>query len=170
MTMLRQSKTQDAQPKSSRAKLKTDAITLLKADHRKVEELFAEYESATRAEQKSKIANTICDELTVHAALEEKAFYPSAKESLGEDADLVDEAVVEHASLKWLIVQLKSESPDSELFDAKVTVLKEYVSHHVKEEEKTMFPKLKKSDLDLNAIGEQLEKLKPELRKKLLAH
>jgi hemerythrin superfamily protein len=163
-------KPKPAAVKTGRAKSKADAITLLKADHRKVEELFAEYEKATRSDKKQDIANTICDELTIHAALEEKAFYPPAKEVLGKEADLIDEASVEHASLKWLIAQLKSEGPDSDLYDAKVTVLKEYVSHHVKEEEKEMFPKLKKTSLDLVALGEELEALRPELKKKLLTH
>jgi len=84
---------------------------------------------------------------------------------LKDDKDLVDEAAVEHASLKWLIAQLEQEAPDSELYDAKVIVLKEYVQHHVKEEEKEMFPKLKKTELDLKALGAKMATTKAELKK-----
>lgn len=147
-----------------------DAVALLKADHRKVEELFAEYESASRSEKKSRIATQICEELTVHAEIEEKGFYPPARAALGDGADLVDEAAVEHASLKWLIAQIESEDPGNGLYDAKVKVLKEYVSHHVKEEETEMFPKLRKTDLDLVELGEELKMLKQQLLKKLTAH
>ena len=146
------------------------AITLLSNDHRKVEALFEEYEKAKASSRKQKIALEICDELTVHAAVEEKGFYPPAREALGKDADLVDEADVEHASLKWLIAQIKAESPDSDHYDAKVKVLSEYVSHHVKEEEKEIFPKIKKSDLDMEALGAKLLELKTQLTPTLTHH
>jgi hemerythrin superfamily protein len=142
-----------------------DAISLLKADHRTVEKLFDEYENASRKDRKFKIAMQICEELTLHALVEEQGFYPPAKAALGEDADLVSEATVEHASLKWLIEQLQSEDVESELYDSKVKVLQEYVSHHVKEEEKEMFPKLKKTDLDLVNLGADLMTLKEKLKK-----
>jgi hemerythrin superfamily protein len=147
-----------------------DALALLKADHRKVEELFSEFEGARRADQKARIVKQICLELTVHAALEEQEFYPVAREALDDDEDLVDEANVEHASLKWLIAQLEGATPDTELYAAKVTVLKEYVQHHVKEEEKEMFPKLKKTELDLKALGEKMAETKVELMKSTQAH
>lgn len=168
--------TTSAQTASTRSKQKTsttaapDAIALLKADHRTVDELFEKFENSKRADQKAKIAQDICDELTVHATIEEKDFYPAAQEVLGEEKDLVDEARVEHASLKWLIAQIEAESPDSELWEAKVIVLKEYVQHHVKEEEKEMFPKLKKTELDLKALGAQLAASKAELKKKMVKH
>jgi hemerythrin superfamily protein len=168
--------TSTTQTASTRTKQKTgtaaapDAIALLKADHRTVDELFAKFENAKRADQKAKIAQDICDELTVHATIEEKDFYPAAQEVLGEEHDLVDEAKVEHASLKWLIAQIEAESPDSELWEAKVIVLKEYVQHHVKEEEKEMFPKLKKTELDLKALGAQLAASKAALKKEQLKH
>ena len=147
-----------------------DAIALLKADHRKVEELFGEFESAKRADQKSRIVKQICMELTVHALLEEKDFYPAARQVLQDDEDLVDEANVEHASLKWLIAQLESATPETDLYAAKVTVLKEYVQHHVKEEEKEMFPKLKKTDLDLKALGAKMAGTKAQLLTEIRAH
>lgn len=142
-----------------------DAITLLKADHRTVEELFEKFEAAKRGDQKARIVQEICTELTIHAKVEELDFYPAAEQVLKDDKDLVDEATVEHASLKWLIAQLEQESPDSELYDAKVIVLKEYVQHHVKEEEKEMFPKLKKTELDLKALGAKIAATKEELKK-----
>jgi hemerythrin superfamily protein len=161
--------TTSAQTASTRSKQKTstnatDAVALLKADHRAVEELFEKFENSRRADQKAKIAQDICNELTVHATIEEKDFYPAAQEALEDDKDLVDEARVEHASLKWLIAQIEQEAPESELFDAKVKVLKEYVAHHVKEEEKEMFPKLKKTELDLKALGARLAASKEQLK------
>lgn len=165
--------TTSAQTSSTRSKQKAtaqaapDAVALLKADHRTVEELFEKFENAKRPDQKAKIALDICTELTIHATIEEKDFYPAAQEVLKDDKDLVDEAHVEHASLKWLIAQIEQEAPDSELFDAKVTVLKEYVAHHVKEEEKEMFPKLKKTELDLKALGAQLAASKAELKQEV---
>lgn len=168
--------TTSAQTASTRSKQKTgataapDAIALLKADHRTVEELFEKFENAKRSDQKVRLAQEICDELTVHAAVEEQDFYPAAQEVLSGDKDLIDEAKVEHASLKWLIAQIEAESPDSELWESKVIVLKEYVEHHVKEEEKEMFPKLKKTELDLKALGAQLAASKAEFKKELVKH
>ena len=168
--------TTSTQTASTRSKQKTtatnapDAIALLKADHRAVEELFEKFENSRRADQKAKIAQDICNELTVHAGIEEKDFYPAAQQALEDDKDLVDEARVEHASLKWLIAQIEQEAPDSELFDAKVKVLKEYVAHHVKEEEKEMFPKLRKTDLDLDELGATLQAAKQELQRRLKAN
>lgn len=154
-------------PSKTTAKSTHDAIALLKADHRHVEALFAEYESSKQAEKRNQLVDTICNELTLHAELEESKFYPVVKDALGDDTDLVDEAQVEHASLKWLIHQLQTEEPNSELHAAKVTVLKEYVSHHVKEEEKEMFPKVKKSGIDTVALGATLEAAKSMLQKKM---
>lgn len=140
-----------------------DAIALLKQDHRTVEDLFDEFEKARKEERKQALVSQICQELTIHAELEEKAFYPQVQEALGEDRDLVAEARVEHASLKWLIAQIEKESGDKEMWEARVTVLKEYVEHHVKEEEKQMFPKVRKTELDLQAMGEVLVETKEKL-------
>lgn len=152
--------------KGSRAR-STNAIALLKNDHRTVEELFDEYEHARRSDRKKAIVLQICEELTVHAQLEEQAFYPEAQKALGDEGDLVEEARVEHASLKWLIAQLESEDSGSETYAAKVTVLKEYVQHHVGEEEKEMFPKLRKTDLDLDELGKTLIEAKAALQANL---
>ena len=147
-----------------------DALQLLKEDHRAVEKLFAEFESAHKPERKEGIARKICSELTVHAKLEETIFYPAVREALPEEQDLLDEAAVEHASLKWLISQVETEHCESKFYDAKVTVLKEYVKHHVKEEEKSMFPKIRKSDMDTRELGQKLQTKKEKLQSERAAH
>ena len=139
-----------------------DAIALLKADHKEVAEMLDKFENARST--KSKLAQQICQALTVHAQIEEEIFYPAAREALGEDGkDLLDEAQVEHQSLKELIGQIEGASPDDDLFDAYVKVLGEYVKHHVKEEEGELFPKLRKSDMDLASVGQELMARKKEL-------
>lgn len=170
MTTTRSAKSPVSEKTPERNLKTANAIALLKGDHRTVEDLFEEYEHARRADRKQAIVQQICEELTVHAQLEEQAFYPAAQKALGEkDSDLVEEAKVEHSSLKWLIEQIEGESSDSELYAAKVTVLKEYVQHHVGEEEKEMFPKLRRTDLDLDALGKVLMETKAQLQKKILA-
>jgi hypothetical protein len=138
-----------------------DAIALLKADHRKVEELFEKYE--TSRSKKADIAKQICLELTVHTMIEEEIFYPACKEAVEEDN--LDEAQVEHDGAKVLIAELEEGSPDDDFYDAKVKVLSEEIKHHVKEEEKPggIFSQLKDSDVDLKALGEQIAARKEEL-------
>jgi len=139
-----------------------DAIQLLRADHRKVQDLFDQFEKSRGDDRKAKLAQEICTELKVHAQIEEEIFYPAAREALKEQ-DLIDEATVEHASAKELIAQIEQAQAGDELFDAKVTVLGEYIKHHVKEEHSELFPKLKKTKLDLKALGEQLAERKEAL-------
>ena len=151
--------------KSSGAKAQ-DAIKLLKADHDEVEQLFAQYEKQKdkNGGQKGELIEKICTALTVHAQIEEDIFYPAARHALDEGGDdLLDEAEVEHASIKSLVEQLQAMGAEDELCDAKVKVLSEYVKHHVKEEEGEMFPKVKKTDLDLDALGSELAERKSEL-------
>jgi len=144
-----------------------DAIELLMTDHREVKALFKEYDKLVKADadagEKQVVAAQICVMLTAHATAEEELFYPRAREVLGDDEDLVDEADVEHTSAKELIAQIEAGSPDDPLYDAKVKVLGEYIDHHVKEEEGEMFPKVRKSDLDLDALGEEIAARKAEL-------
>lgn len=158
---------QAARSPGKRSDSTPDAIDLLMADHREVKTLFKEYDKLVRAEadagEKQVVAAQICVMLTAHATAEEELFYPRAREVLGDDDDLVDEADVEHASAKELIAQIEASSPDDDHYDAKVKVLGEYIDHHVKEEEGEMFPKLRKTDLDLDAIGEELAARKAEL-------
>ena len=141
-----------------------DAIALLRADHQKVEGLLEQFEKARGEGRKGEIAEQICQELTVHAQVEEEIFYPAARDALREsDGELLDEATVEHASAKDLIAQIEGASPGDELFDAKVKVLGEYVQHHVKEEQNELFPKLRKTKLDLKELGARIEARKLEL-------
>ena len=141
---------------------KNDAIALLKADHKEVAEMLEKFE--TSRSKKEKLAQQICTALTVHAQIEEEIFYPAARTALGDEGeDLLNEAKVEHNSLKELISEIEGSGPDDELFDAHVKVLGEYVKHHVKEEEGELFPKVRKSDLDLVAVGEELAARKKEL-------
>lgn len=142
-----------------------DAIALLTADHREVKEMFEQFEElGDRAKaSKEKLKDKICKALIAHTTIEEEIFYPAMREK-GEDAeDMVDEAVVEHASAKDLIKQLQEMQPDDDLYDAKVKVLGEQIDHHVQEEEKEMFAKAKKSGLDLLALGQEMALRKQEL-------
>ena len=146
---------------------KTDAIKLLTEDHKEVKKLFDEYkklcENEAPMDERQALATRICSMLTVHTTIEEELFYPLAREALGEEADLIDEATVEHASAKDLIAQIESSSPDEPLYDAKVTVLGEYIQHHVKEEEGEIFPKIKKTELDLAVLGTEMAERKQAL-------
>jgi Hemerythrin HHE cation binding domain len=139
-----------------------DAITLLKADHRKVEGLFEKYESARG--RKAEIAHQICLELAIHTIIEEEIFYPACREA-GVESDMMDEANVEHDSAKVLIGELENGSPDDEFYDAKVKVLSEEIKHHVKEEEQRggIFTEARKVDLDMEALGGQMAARKKEL-------
>lgn len=146
-----------------------DACDLLDADHRAVKKLFKEYEelsgsrARTATQRKLELAREICQELTVHAQIEEEIFYPALREAI-KDTDLLAEAEVEHQSAKDLIAQIESESEPDEMFDAKVTVLGEYIDHHVKEERNEIFPKARAArKLDLVAMREELAARKEEL-------
>ena len=142
----------------------TDAIAMLVADHKKVKSLFEQFEglSDRSTATKKKIADQICMELTIHAEVEEQVFYPAVRGPIKDD-DLMDEAVVEHASAKDLIAQILDMDPGDDLYDAKVKVLSEQIEHHVEEEEKEMFPKAKKSKVDLEALGAEMAAFKANL-------
>jgi len=139
-----------------------NAIALLRADHKKVSELFEQYEKARSAEKKTTIVAQICTELGVHTQIEEEIFYPAVKQAL-KDKELVPEALVEHGSLKSLIAQVEGVEPDGEMFDAKIKVMSEFVKHHVKEEQEEMFPKAQKTALDMDELGLQLAQRKEQL-------
>lgn len=143
-----------------------DAIALLKADHRKVEGWFAEYERARAETRKTELVAKICKALKVHTQIEEEYFYPASREVL-EDDSIVDEAVVEHASGKDLIAQLEAGQVGDDLYDAKVKWLSEVIKHHVREEEKEYFPKVRETDLDLKALGAAMAARKDELMTQL---
>lgn len=153
-------------PKSTGATAGPDAIKLLTDDHKEVKKMFAEFKKMADSDDldaKEALVAQICADLTVHAAVEEEIFYPATRAAI-EDDDMLDEAEVEHASAKDLIAQLKSMSPSDDLYDAKVTVLGEYIEHHVKEEEGEMFPKAKKAKIDLDALGQEMSVRKEELK------
>ena len=139
-----------------------EATALLRADHKRVSALFEQYEGTRSAAKKKTLVSTICLELSVHAQVEEEIFYPAVKAAL-KDKEMVPEATVEHATLKELIAQVKDKEPDGEMFDAKIKVMSEYVKHHVKEEQNEMFPKAKKTRLDMNALGARMAARKEEL-------
>lgn len=141
-----------------------DAITLLKTDHREVEKLFALFEKASSSARKQAIVKKLCDALTVHATIEEEIFYPQARDALKRNGqDLLDEAEVEHEGIKWRIEELKNAQPGTVFYDARVKVLSEYVRHHVNEEERKLFPKVRASDLDTAAVGSELAARKEAL-------
>lgn len=150
--------------KSARATAKPDdAIKLLKADHKEVRTLFEKFDQTEDEARKQELARKICHALTVHTQIEEEIFYPAARQA-DIDEDLLDEATVEHASAKDLIEQISQMTAADPLFDAKVTVLGEYVNHHVEEEESELFPECRESGMDLKAIGEKLAARKAELQ------
>lgn len=150
-----------AAPRSAAPKAQ-EATALLRADHKLVGGLFAEYEKTNSKSKKKQLVSEICTELSVHAQVEEEIFYPAVKKAL-KDTELVPEATVEHATLKSLIAEVEGVEPDGEMFDAKIKVLSEYVQHHVKEEQEEMFPKARDTDLDMSALGAQLAARKAEL-------
>jgi hemerythrin superfamily protein len=147
-----------------------DAIAVLKADHRQVEEWFSQFQASKSDSKKEQLADNICEALTVHTTIEEEILYPAFIEATG-DKDTHHEAVVEHAEAKKLIAEIRTMSAGDDYFDAKVTVLSEMIKHHVKEEEQPggMFAKAKKSKMDLGELGKQLLARKKELQAQVKA-
>jgi hemerythrin superfamily protein len=142
-----------------------DAIALLKSDHKQVKALFSEFDEIKddgADEDKAAIVAQICDELEIHAAIEEEIFYPAIRKAI-DDSDLLDEALVEHAGAKDLIAQLEDAAADDDLYNAKVTVLGEQIEHHVQDEEGSMFAKAKKAKIDTVALGAKMMKRKMAL-------
>ena len=159
-----------ATAKKSTSKTSTDAIALLTQDHADVKALFKKYkqlcESGADGSEKEAIALEICTQLTAHATVEEEIFYPATR---AEDTDdLLDEAEVEHGTAKDLIAQIEDMEPDDDLYDAKVTVLGEYIDHHVKEEQDEMFPACRKAKMDLAGLGAAIKSRKAELMAELV--
>ncbi|HEV2363375.1 MAG TPA: hemerythrin domain-containing protein [Caulobacteraceae bacterium] len=143
---------------------KLDAIALLKADHRKVEDLFAQFEAAKGEGRKQALARQICMELTIHTKIEEDVFYPACEGSVEED--LLQEARVEHDAAKVLIAEIEAGGPGDAFYDAKVKVLSEEILHHVHEEEQRVegaFAQARKAGLDMDALGQKMAAEKQEL-------
>ncbi len=141
-----------------------DAIALLKADHRQVEEWFEQFEKARSSQRKQMLADSICQALRVHMQIEEEIFYP-AFIAATKDKDMHHEAVVEHDGAKKLMAEIEESRPSDDYFDAKVSVLSEMIKHHVKEEEQRdgMFAEARDTNLDLVELGEQMQARKQEL-------
>jgi hypothetical protein len=156
----RETKTQAASP---------SAFELLEQDHREVEEWFDEFDELNEDDdQKAALAEKICLALKVHAQIEEEILYPQAREAT-KDNDLIDEAVVEHATVKNLIAEIEAMKVGEELYDAKMRVLGEMVKHHIKEEEEQLFPDLEAAKVDLNAVGREIAERKEELMSEMQA-
>jgi hemerythrin superfamily protein len=142
----------------------TDAIALLKADHRKVDELFDQFEATKAATKKQQIARQICTELKIHTSIEEEIFYPAFRGKIEDDT--LDEAYVEHDGAKVLINDIEAGSAEDDFYAAKVKVLSEEIKHHVHEEEmpsEGMFAQCRKTDVDLVALRDQMMARKEEL-------
>lgn len=155
--------------KRSTSKNGTDAIAMLKADHDKVKKLFKEFERLhgdESEEEAEAIARQICQELTIHATVEEEIFYPAVRGAI-DDEDLLDEAEVEHASARDLIAQIEAMTGSDEKYAAKVMVLGEYVNHHIEEEQDEMFPKARRAKLDMKALGSEMLARKSELQSEM---
>ena len=147
-----------------------DAIELLMADHKEVKAMFKQFESLKQQDNadddKAELVGRICAALTIHATVEEEIFYPAVREAI-DDEDLMDEADVEHEGAKDLIAKIQASAPGEDHFDAKVTVLGEYIKHHVEEEQSEMFPKVRKAELELNELGSEMSARKAELQAEL---
>jgi hemerythrin superfamily protein len=152
-------------PRSGRS-VAQDAVALLKADHRQVEEWFGQFEKSRSEDKKADLARRICEALRIHTTIEEEIFYPAFLEASGE-TDIHHEAEIEHAGAKILISQIEDSGPADEYFDSKMKVLSEMIKHHVKEEEQRggMFAKARESRMDLKALGARMLDRKQSLER-----
>lgn len=170
-TAARKTASKTAAPARKRAAAKPAAMTafdLLKEDHKKVKKMFRQFEKMQDSKNPDDgavqmLVESACMELMIHARLEEELFYPALRKAMP-DKDLLDEAEVEHASAKMLIQELQSMHPGDNLYEAKFTVLGEYVSHHIDEEEKEMFPKARKLKIDYATLGQEMQQRRETLR------
>ena len=143
----------------------TDAIALLKQEHREVLDAFEQFEKASDDGRKAKLARQICTDLTIHAMLEEEIFYPALRGKI--EDDLLDEAYVEHDGAKVLIAEIDASGPEADYFDAKVKVLGEMIEHHIEEEEKPgegIFYETRQTDVDLVEMRDQMLARKEQLQ------
>lgn len=140
-----------------------NVLSLLKEDHKRVQKIFKEFKKTQDESTKKELVEIACNELTIHTQIEEELLYPAARKAINDDK-LLDEAGIEHQSAKQLINTLQKMQPGQDKYDATFSVLGEYVTHHIKEEEDEIFPKLKKARLDLVALGKQVMERKRELK------
>jgi hemerythrin superfamily protein len=146
------------------------AFDVLEEDHREVEEWFDEFDELKDSDEdrKADLAEKICLALKVHAQIEEEIFYPQAR-AASQDNDLIDEALVEHSTVKNLIGEIEEMEVGEELYDAKIRVLGEMVKQHIKEEEEELFPELQSTKMDVDAVGKELAERKQELMAEMSA-
>ena len=145
------------------ARAALNAIEILKADHREIEALFEKVRQRTCiGKEREALVREICLALTNHATIEEEVAYPAFR-AAGVESHILDEAEVEHDSIKPLIASLQSLGANDPHYDALVTVLGEYVKHHFGEEERAMFPLAQAADADLDALGRDLIEMKRQL-------
>lgn len=165
-------RTRRAQPSNRKKETRAaapNAFDVLEQDHHQVEGLFDDYDELRGDDDdKAQLAERICLALKVHARIEEEIFYPQARAATG-DNDLVDEAVVEHATVKNLVAEIEKMKVGDDLYDAKIRVLGEMVKQHIKEEEEELFPEISSADIDIDAIGRELAERKDELMSQMQA-
>ncbi|HEX4884745.1 MAG TPA: hemerythrin domain-containing protein [Casimicrobiaceae bacterium] len=148
---------------------KSDALSLLREDHERVDGLFKKYDRMKEGdERKQALREQILEEVRVHAQVEEELFYPALRTVLEEQGkqdktELLDEADVEHSTVKFLMAEIEGGKLESEMVDARMKVMSEYIKHHVEEEEGEIFRAAKRSDVDLEALGRQMDARKREL-------
>ncbi|TMJ60896.1 MAG: hemerythrin domain-containing protein [Alphaproteobacteria bacterium] len=164
------SRSQSASRNKERQQAARNAFDVLEEDHREVEEWFDEYDELKDSDEgrKGELAEKICLALKVHAQIEEEIFYPRAREATKDD-DLLDEAIVEHATVKNMIAEIEEMDVGEELYDAKIRVLGEMVKRHIREEEEELFPELQSAKMDLDAVGKELAERKEELMSEMSA-
>jgi hemerythrin-like domain-containing protein len=164
------SRSQTSRRNKERQQASRSAFDVLEEDHREVEEWFDEYDELKDSDEdrKADLAEKICLALKVHAQIEEEIFYPQARQA-SQDNDLIDEALVEHSTVKNLIGEIEEMEVGEELYDAKIRVLGEMVKQHIKEEEEELFPELQSTKMDLDAVGKELAERKQELMAEMSA-
>ncbi len=146
-----------------------DALHFLMDDHKRVQKIFKDFESVERddAAMVQELVETACIELQIHSMLEEEIFYPAVRSRLEDDdrktQDLLNAAEVEHETVDELIAKLQELEPDDARYAAYFMVLAAYVKHHIKEEEKELFPEVKKMALNLSQLGEDMLLRREEL-------
>ena len=149
---------------SKKAKKSEDAIAILKADHRKVKELFDRFDEASASTEKQEIVAEAVMELKIHATIEEEFFYPAIRQHIEDKDGIMDEADEEHHVAKILIAELEQMQGDEDHWEAKFKVLAESVRHHIKEEEGEIFPQARKTNIDFDVLAQRMMELKSELQ------
>jgi hemerythrin superfamily protein len=163
-------RSQSSSRNKERQQASRSAFDVLEEDHREVEEWFDEFDELKDSDEdrKADLAEKICLALKVHAQIEEEIFYPQAR-AASQDNDLIDEALVEHSTVKNLIGEIEEMEVGEELYDAKIRVLGEMVKQHIKEEEEELFPELQSTKMDVDAVGKELAERKQELMAEMSA-